>query len=256
VRSFGEFGVQVTDSSAFLQQMVGTLHLFDTEDIIKQFKSLITRKLSVCISKYILREKVSVVQISSYLDEVSNYVRDAINEEFTQYGLRIVNFDVASINFDKEDDNVQKILDAQSEASRLRMLGVNYQQERQLDIMETAAGNEGGAGQMMGAGMGLGMGLGVGGAFGQQMGNIAGVMQQQPSAVPPPPPVATVWHALINGQQYQYDLQTLSQNVQNGQITRETFVWKAGMSQWAKAGDCVDLQHLFGSVPPPPPPVV
>ncbi|MDR1859757.1 MAG: DUF4339 domain-containing protein, partial [Bacteroidales bacterium] len=60
----------------------------------------------------------------------------------------------------------------------------------------------------------------------------------------------------INGQQYQYDLQTLSQNVQNGQITRETFVWKAGMSQWAKASDCVDLQHLFGSVPPPPPPVV
>ena len=49
--------------------------------------------------------------------------------------------------------------------------------------METAAGNEGGSGQMMGAGMGLGMGVGIGGAFGTQMGNIAGVMtSQQPSS--------------------------------------------------------------------------
>jgi membrane protease subunit (stomatin/prohibitin family) len=256
VRSFGEFGIQVADSSAFMQQMVGTLHLFTTEDIIDQFKSLIVRKLSVCISKFILREKVSVVQISGYLDEVSNYVRDAINEEFAQYGLRVVNFDVASINFDKEDDNVQKILDAQSEASRLRMLGVNYQQERQLDIMETAAGNEGGAGQMMGAGMGLGMGLGVGGAFGSQMGNIAGVMNQQQAQTPPPPPMPTTWHVLINNQQYQYDLQSVQQYVQSGQITRETFVWKAGMAQWAKAGDVPELQNLFGAVPPPPPPIV
>jgi membrane protease subunit (stomatin/prohibitin family) len=27
VRSFGDFGIQITDSSAFMQQMVGTLHL-------------------------------------------------------------------------------------------------------------------------------------------------------------------------------------------------------------------------------------
>lgn len=47
--------------------------------------------------------------------------------------------------------------------------------------METAAGNEGGSGQMMGAGMGLGMGVGIGGAFGTQVGNIAGVMTSQPA---------------------------------------------------------------------------
>jgi membrane protease subunit (stomatin/prohibitin family) len=253
VRSFGEFGIQVTDASAFLQQMVGTLHLFTTDDIIKQFTSLIVRKLSSCISKFIIREKITVVEISAYLDEVSNYVRDTVNEEFTQYGLRIVNFDVASINFNKEDSNVKKILDAQSEVAKRRMEGYTYQQERQLDIMEAAAGNEGGSGQMMGAGMGLGMGLGVGGTFGSQMGNIAGVMQQQ--AAPPPPPPTTVYYVLLNNTQYQYDLQTLAQLIQNGQITRETLIWKAGMTQWIKAGDCADLQGLFGTVPPPPPPV-
>jgi membrane protease subunit (stomatin/prohibitin family) len=54
IRSFGEFGVQITDSSAFLQQMVGTLHLFTTDDIVEQFKSLIVQKLTAFISKFIV----------------------------------------------------------------------------------------------------------------------------------------------------------------------------------------------------------
>jgi membrane protease subunit (stomatin/prohibitin family) len=258
VRSFGEYGIQIADSSAFITQMVGTLHLTTTEEIIEQFKSFVTRKLSTCISKYVLQKEISVVKIGAHLDDISVFVRAAVGEEFEQYGIRVTNFDVASINFDKDDPNVQKILDSQSEAAKRRMEGYTYQQERQLDVMETAAGNEGGAGQMMGAGMGLGMGFGVGGAFGQQMGNMAGVMNAQPvqpqqaATVPPPPPTATVWHVLINNAQQQCNEQTLAQQVQSGQVTRETYVWKAGMAQWAKAGDCPELQNLFGNVPPPP----
>jgi hypothetical protein len=31
-------------------------------------------------------------------------------------------------------------------------------------------------------------------------------------------------------------------------------VWKAGMAQWAKAGDVPELASLFANVPPPVPP--
>ena len=177
--------------------------------------------------------------------------------------MQITNFDIESINFDKSNPNVQKIQDAESEAAKRRMEGYTYQQERQLDIMEGAANNEGGAGQMMGAGMGLGMGFGVGGAFGAAMGNIAGAaMGAQPaaqppqSAVPPPPPpaMAVAYHVLINNvQQGPFDMNALQQMVAQGTLTRETYVWKAGMAQWDKAGNCAELQSLFGSVPPPPP---
>lgn len=68
----------------------------------------------------------------------------------------------------------------------MQQLGYTYQQERQFDVMEKAAGNEGSAGAMMGAGMGLGMGLGVGNVMGAQMGQIGGVMNAQ-GMVPPPP---------------------------------------------------------------------
>ena len=255
VRSFGEYGIQITDSSAFLQQMVGTQHLFTTNDILEQFKGIVVQKLSVCISKFIVQREVTVVKINAYTDDIVNFVRDAINEEFAQYGIRVTNFNIMGLNFDKEDPNVKKILDSQSEAAKRRMEGYTYQQERQLDVMQTAAGNEGSAGQTMGAGMGMGMGFGIGGMFGQQMGAMGQVMQPQNVAAPPPIPQAVIYHALINNAQYQYDLQALSQYAQSRQITRDTIVWRAGMAQWAKAGDCPELQHLFGAVPPPPPPM-
>ena len=263
VRSFGMFGVRITDSTLFLREMVGTQHLFSTEDVIEQFKGLIIRKLTSNVGKFIEQNKISVTRISAFLDELSNFVKKGIQEEFGAYGMQITNFDIESINFDKSNPNVQKIQDAESEAAKRRMEGYTYQQERQLDIMEGAANNEGSAGQMMGAGMGLGMGFGVGGAFGAAMGNIAGAaMGAQPaaqppqSAVPPPPPpaMAVAYHVLINNvQQGPFDMNALQQMVAQGTLTRETYVWKAGMAQWDKAGNCAELQSLFGSVPPPPP---
>jgi membrane protease subunit (stomatin/prohibitin family) len=263
VRAFGNYGVQVIDSSALLREMVGTQHLFTTEEIIDQFRGLVVQKLTASISKFVILKEVTVVKINAYIDDIAKYVRDAINEEFAQYGVRIVNFDIMSLNFDKEDANVKKMLDSQSEKAKRQMEGYTYQQERQLDVMQTAAGNEGSAGQMMGAGMGLGMGFGVGGAFGQQMGNMAGVMQQPgmqqpgmqgpPPVMPPAPAPASMYHVMLNNTQYQMDAATMRQYVPGGQITRDTLVWKAGMAQWAKAGDCPELQPLFGVAPPPPP---
>ena len=49
------------------------------------------------------------------------------------------------------------------------IIGYSYAQERSFDALQTAAGNEGNTGAMMGAGMGLGMGVGVGSPMGNAM---------------------------------------------------------------------------------------
>ena len=72
--------------------------------------------------------------------------------------------------------------------------------------------------------------------------------------MPPPPPV-TQYFVAVNGQQTgTFNLQQLQQLVGNGQLQRNTFVWKQGMQNWEEAGKLLDLQNLFGAVPPPPPP--
>lgn len=269
IRARGEYGIRVTDSTMLLGELVGTLHIFETESIIDQFKSKILQELNSCFGKFVKQEKISVIDLPEYSNKISDFLHESLKDEFTKFGISLENFNIASISYDENHPNVKQvlasqanaateILEAQGRATRRNIEGYNYQQERQFDVMETAAGNEGSSGQMMGAGMGLGMGVGIGGAFGAQMGNMTGVMNQQTAApTPPPPPMPVSYHVLINNvQQGPYDLNALQQLVGSGSLTRDTFVWKTGMPQWGKAGDCADLQSLFGAAPPPPPPIM
>lgn len=254
MRAFGEYGIRVSDSAMLLGELVGTLHIFDTKSIIEQFKSMIAQELNGCFGKFSREKQISLIDLPQYSSEISKYLHDILAQEFKQYGLSLENFNIANINYKDDDPNVQEVLSAQSRAMRRNIEGYTYQQERQFDVMETAAGNEGSAqSAFMGAGIGLGMGAGIGASFGQQMNNISG--QTMGAQTPPPPPVETAYHVIINGvQQGPVGMSALQNMVAQGSVTRETYVWKNGMPQWSKAGDCPELKALFGAAPPPPPP--
>jgi hypothetical protein len=49
-------------------------------------------------------------------------------------------------------------------------------------------------------------------------------------------------------------MNALQQQVQAGQITKDTLVWKDGMAAWTAAGQVPELSNLFGATPPPLPP--
>jgi hypothetical protein len=93
----------------------------------------------------------------------------------------------------------------------------------------------------------------VGGGLGQMMGNaMHGVNQPQQS--PPPPPV-TVYMVYSDGKQTgPFNIQQLQVKVQNGQINKDSHVWKQGMANWEAAGNVAELTALLGLVSPPPPP--
>jgi hypothetical protein len=174
---------------------------------------------------------------------------------------------VEGVNPIESDPNYQKILAAQTEAGAMdlesRALarkrqreGYSYQQERQFDVMQEAAGNEGTAGQMMGAGLGVGMGFGMGGVMGGMMGQMAqGAANAQP--IPTPPVPVQVYVYVNNQQSGPFDAAQLKQLAAQGVLTKDTLVWKAGMLQWAAASTLPELSGLFQQTPtaPPTPPV-
>lgn len=100
-------------------------------------------------------------------------------------------------------------------------------------------------------------GIALGGAVGQ---NIAGTMNGMMGGInqPTPPPVPSVtFHIAVNGQSTgPFDMNTLTQMINAGTITRETLVWKAGMANWEQAGNVSEFQSLLGTTPPPVPPMV
>lgn len=272
VGAYGNCGLRITDSVAFIREFSGTLHNMTAADFQEKFIDTISQYVKPCISKHFSDLEASITDITNFLIDIARFTQKDLNQYFEKYGITISDFNIGGINADEDDLNYQKILEAQTNAAAMaeeaegleysrRKQGFTYQQERQFDIMEGAAQNEGSSGQMMGAGMGLGMGFGVGGAFGSQMGQMAGVMnaqpvsQQQNQVTPPPPPIQNVaFFALINNvQQGPYDMPTIANMINSGQITREVYVWKAGMPNWIKAGECQEIMQLFAMMPPPPP---
>jgi membrane protease subunit (stomatin/prohibitin family) len=182
--------------------------------------------------------------------------------------------------------NIEETLRIQREeaqrAQKLQTEGSNFavhQLNQQTTVAAQAAQSLGQMGQ--GGGMNMGgngslnpgammAGMAMGGAVGQgmagMMGNMMNGMNQPPAGglpgtppgagtMPPPPPVVQ-YNIALNGQSTgPFTLDQLVQMAQGGQFTKDSMVWKQGMSQWAAAGTVPELAPLFApvAVPPPPP---
>lgn len=262
VRARGDYSIRIADGQLLLKEFVGTQHLFTTDEFEDKFFTMIIQELNRSIKVFSREKQISPLDFPEYGPDIAEFIQNILREKFAKYGVSLEDFQFEHIAPNEDDPVVKKLYDnrlqAMTERERRDIQGFTYQQERQFDVLETAAGNEGsGQSTMMGAGLGMGMGVGMGGMFSQQMQQVS---QQAMSAqqVPPPPPVMnTTYYLYINGsQQGPFDANTLRTLAQSGTLTRDTLVWRQGMAQWDKAANQPDLQMFFGAVPPPPPPVI
>lgn len=269
VGAFGTYEFRITNAITFIREFVGTEHDTYLKDFTNQFSSALSQRVTSALSRYFSQQRTSITDVNNYLADIADSSRVSMNQYFSDYGIELTKFDIEAINPREDDPHYQQILQAQTSAGAMdlesRALarkrqreGTTYLQERQLDVMMKAAGNTGTAGAMMGTGMGIGMGVGVGSAIGSQMGTIAqGAMvnTQMPTGATPPPIGTTVpvqIYVYMNGAQAgPYDMPILQQLAQNGLLTAQTQVWKAGMPQWAPAATLPELAGLFAPVPPP-----
>lgn len=172
--------------------------------------------------------------------------------------------DMQAINATNMDETLRIQREEAQRAQRLQtetnFMGA-HALDQQTTVLQTAASNLGQMGQMGGGGGGFnpaGMmtGMMMGGAMGQQMAGMMNNMgQTMNQSMNTPPPTPQVQYTLnVNGQNMgPFNMQQLQQMVQNGQLTKQTYVWKQGMAGWEMAGNVQELATLFGAVPPPPP---
>lgn len=214
VKSFGQFGIQIENSKKFLEKLVGTLPLFDKNSIITYFKGEYLKKCTSVISSYFTQKNIGVLQVNSYLDDLSDFVKDYMTKFMNDYGINLLNFSINNISADENDSSYQVVKDAMAGAARMRWdekakadtlaytarevgtanadviayeqekAGYTYQQKRSYDVMESAASNEGSGmrNEFMNMGMGLAMGNKMGAVVGTQMGNMAAVMDVTPES--------------------------------------------------------------------------
>lgn len=247
IRAFGQYGIKITNPRVFLESLIGNMPSFSANDIDSYFKGKLISYLSSSISKKIVADRVSILDINTQLVDLSEYCNEEINKQFSQkYGISLVDFAIMSINVPQDDPSFEKLKEAKAMMARINITGRDvYQMERSFNVLDKAAENEGAGAQMMGIGVGLGIGNVMGGIAGQNL-------NTRPSAVPPPLPNEPTYYVYVNGQQLagQTVVNIQAMRVQ-GIINDDTLVWTAGMSNWAPLKD---IPSLAATPQPPVPP--
>lgn len=254
VASRGQYGFRIDDGAMFLKKLVGTLKLAETRVIEQQFRSDVIEGVKVATARYMKEQGLNINELGTEYRKLGRFIAKDIQESFDEYGIELLNFNIEDISIDESDAGYQKVMEGVAENARLKQLGVNYIQQKQIDIVQTAAGNEG-AGNFMGVGMGMGIG--------QQMGQmVSDAMLQsgiagQSAPVPPPPSTASFYVA-VNGQTTgPFSIDHIRQMIINGEIVLSTYVYRMGGSAWKTAQTEPEIYQIFNELlPPPPPPIM
>ena len=181
VKANGQTGIRVKDSRKFVVKVVGQLREFTVDSVRRAIKGMMMTNIKEIIASTIIEKKVTILEITTKLSEISAAMQEKLNVALDDLGLEAVHFYAATIFADENDiaklrQAKEKQLEVRNEtdleAYKLRILsearaharaveGYSYQDERKFDVLETAASNSGNVGGMVGAGLGFGMGLGM-----------------------------------------------------------------------------------------------
>lgn len=235
VRAFGNFAFRVNDGAKFLREIAGTDSNFSTDEVTEQLRSLIVTKFTDAVGE----GNIPIEKFAANMDELSTLGKTKLNEDFIEYGLTITKFLVENVSMPEE---LKKEIFNYSRLNAIDMQ--KLAQFNTANAIGDAAKNQG----LGGAGVGMGVGMGMGNMMQNMMNNSMNQNQQQ-NNVPPP---LTQFHVVVNGAQAgPFGIDQLKVMVTNGQLTRTTQVWKAGMANWAAADQQAELAALFAAVPPP-----
>jgi membrane protease subunit (stomatin/prohibitin family) len=252
LRAFGTYCMRVVDAAKFIREIVGTDGHFTTQEVTDQLRNMIITRFTDLLGE----SKIAVLDLASNYNELGEFCTKHLGPEIENYGLKLTKLLIENISLPPA---VEEALDKRSSMGVLGNLN-QYTQFQAANAMEDMANNPGAGGGMAGGGMGMGMGFAMANQMGQALNPRQQQQQQPPQQAaapggPPPLPNQASFYVAVNGQQAgPFDTATLQQKVAAGQVTRETLVWKQGMSGWAAAGQVTELSSLFGATPPPLPP--
>ncbi len=185
-RANGQYTLRVDDYRMLITQLIGSRKGGTTitfNELVPGFKGIVLSSMDTMLAKYIVEQKVSVLEIRTKQREIAALCHEEMKGEFNLFGMELVNFFINSINFPDEDMAViNGILERKAEFD---ILGdARYAAEKQFEIMGDFARNDS-VSAMANAGVGLGLGLGVVGQVGNTFSAISNQTIGQPAQSSP-----------------------------------------------------------------------
>lgn len=192
----GQYGLRIVDAEKFLVKVVGTHNDFTEYDMTEQFKGEFTTKAKSAIVQFMMRNHVGFKQISGFLDQISDFLQQALSPFWSDLGLQLTRFYVSNIDIDTSTPEGRKVKDAISRQSAQSITGHTWQQEQMFETANNAIGGlgSGNGGGLLGGLMAINMMGGMGGGGGVGAGMMAPQYNQptfSPGGVPGAPGAQT-----------------------------------------------------------------
>ena len=90
IRAFGQVGLKLRDYRTFVTQLIGGMgqnNIVRYDLINNYYKAIVVTKVKTTIADTIIKNKISALEISAELENISNKVREKVSEEFEKYGF-------------------------------------------------------------------------------------------------------------------------------------------------------------------------
>ena len=106
IRSHGKYGLRIIDSRMFVSELVGAIPNGATVNyafVASYFSGLLTSCIKTVISSFMIRQKISFLEVTAYLKDLSKECETEIAKEFERFGVEIVNFFIETISPPKDE---------------------------------------------------------------------------------------------------------------------------------------------------------
>ena len=115
VRAFGQTALKLKDYRIFFTELIGGMaqnDIVNYDKINDFYKGIVVTKVKTIIADTVIKNKISALEISPELENISQKVKERISGEFEKYGFEVVNFFISSINFPDQDfEKINKLLE-------------------------------------------------------------------------------------------------------------------------------------------------
>ena len=162
LRAFGQYGVAVADSRRFLERLAASPRLYAAGNLAEYFRGVVGSRFTEELAGYLIREKISFLEASAHLSDIGAGVAAAVGPLLAEYGVRLVNFCVSSINVPEGDPSVRRLREVLDRRHEMDALQFSYEKGRSFDVLEEAARNMGSGGEAGGISVGAALGAAVG----------------------------------------------------------------------------------------------
>ena len=171
LRAFGTYAYRIDDCQLFVNTVVGSQGLFETNRLQDFYRDIIVSRLNDLLGETLK----TIFDLPKYYDELGTAAKARVIEDFAKYGVDLTDFYINSVT---PPDEVQEKMDERAAMGAVGDMNT-YMQFKAAQAIQDAAKGVGGGGEGGGGAASAGMGLGLGAGFGAMMpGMIAGAMQQ------------------------------------------------------------------------------